>query len=360
MHANRLLINISILSCLEDTLIVSILCLSLFGCNMPKTKGKRNLKISEMINLSSCSEPVEYPIIGSNPFFVRSDKSLDIIDDKSHRIIRFNKSGKIVGSIGGIGRKENDLYYPIGIWEERDYIFVLNDEGRELKIFKESGEFVISFKLVEKAYGATSLIVVGDRIIIPLRKKYGSLDSVNNEPLLSIYDRSGKMVGTIGKTIPCRTAYGHYIFNSVFLCKDKDIIYGAFCYLPIIFSYDPQGNELLVKDLSHSGIPAIEKRLRMVTEMGMDTPQKISADNGVMSVIFNRGLAFHDKRLYYLIPEEGMLIFDKNGGYLAKLDILLDGEKPFVSDYFQLGPKGKVYGLGIRRDNKSLVYFGEK
>ncbi len=73
------------------------------------------------------------------------DDRLYLVDSFNHQITVLTKDGKIVGSVGRMGQREGELYYPAGIASRGDGVFAVadkyNDRVQLLKIaLKEKGK----------------------------------------------------------------------------------------------------------------------------------------------------------------------------------------------------------------------------
>ncbi|MBE3145172.1 MAG: hypothetical protein IMZ61_14830 [Planctomycetes bacterium] len=281
---------------------------------------------------------------------------MDIVDYSNHRICCFDRAGQLKSTIGGIGQQENDLYNPVGIYGKGNLLFILNREGQELKIFERNGKFLASFGLGDSYFGACSLVVSETEIIIPVPKWKKEIEPMDAQPLLSVFDYSGRKIREIGKTIPCRTAFSNWIFNSAYLHLSGKTLYGAFRNLPIIFAYNLSGKEIYFRDLRITGYPEIAKLLDRGREIQADSPDHVADERGIRAVVFSRGIACLDDQLYYAMQGGGILIFDKSGDVIGRRYLSSD-EKMINLDFFQIVSGKKIYGLGRHPQTKSQVLF---
>lgn len=166
--------------------------------------------------------------------------NLYFLDQTNHRILKIAKNGDFIRQIGGIGQGEDDLFAPLGLYIKDGCGFVLNNIGRELKIFPLEGDYLSSFK-VEGARVAGSLCVHDKFIFIGVR--YMDEKNYNRRWLIIVFNKEGKKIPEIGKIIKCASRIGYLVFNEIFMSISDNKMFGAFCHRQVVFCYGIDGQE---------------------------------------------------------------------------------------------------------------------
>ncbi|MEM0173748.1 MAG: hypothetical protein QXI16_04500, partial [Sulfolobaceae archaeon] len=181
----------------------------------------------------------------------------------------------------------------------KNEVFILNNAGKEIKVFSLDGDFHSSFK-IEKAWISDS-IAVNERLIIT-DTRYASGNNYNSLRLISMFDHKGKKLEEIGKIIKCASMIGYLNFNQAYLALKKDQIFGAFDNRPILFSYKKDGTEIIFKDLEKDGFEEIIIKAKKERDENFDTPETIKSDNNLRYLNYCSGFSV-DKGLnvYYAI-----------------------------------------------------------
>ncbi|MCP2519691.1 hypothetical protein NLB65_01300 [Candidatus Aminicenantes bacterium AC-335-B20] len=166
--------------------------------------------------------------------FAYNDGIIYALDRENHRILKLNEKGKIIGQIGQIGQDEQSLYKPQAFFIKKGLIYIINGDN-SIKVYDLSGKFKKKISIQEELYGVSS-IVVGSKKMIFLDSKNKS--KFLNKKLISGFNENGKLTKTFGKIIPTKDIEAYCFFNKAKLIIDnKDNIYGAFVFYPVIFKY---------------------------------------------------------------------------------------------------------------------------
>lgn len=338
--------------------MIGLLIVSVFmalGCRA--TRSSRGIiEGRPILEIERNEIPITPPIAYNNPLFIHEDRSVSIVDFERHRICCFDKSGRLIRTIGSIGQQDEDLYYPQGVYGKGDLIYVLNDSGKELKVFERSGRFVSKFALGDRLIGSYSLLVVGKEVVIPIRAWGRNIEDVHRQKLMTVFDSSGRILREFGKTIQCASAYAQHVFNSVYLALHRGIIYGAFRNLPIIFAYDLNGNEIYFKNLTDAGISEIDKLVRQSREELLDTPEKIGKDGGINGMTYCRGIGVNKRQFYFALPDS-ILVFDDQGRFRTSIHISIEQSLQKGLAFITMSPGGLIYGLAYRPEFKTRFLF---
>ncbi len=344
-----------------------VLFLGLFSCcHQKETLPVESVEVTTLINLDSLSPKINIHVgnMSRNFFSIDSHENFYFLDIGNHRILKFDNKGQFIDQIGSIGQEKKDLFSPLAFCTEEDSIYVLNNAGRELKVFSLSGDFISSF-LVENAWQSEALCVYGDHIFITV--KYKDKTAFNENKLISIFNFEGDEIINIGKIIKCESYIGYREFNSAYINVIENRIFGAFRNRPIIFGYDIDGKQLFLKDLRNFNLPEIQRKMEQEKALGLDTPNTKRSGYSLKFMTFCTGFGVgQDMNLYYAINNSDLtkhdmakcyiLHFNEKGTLIEKIIPKKEGEILRVRGIF-IKNENIRYGIGLKSKNAFLFKF---
>ncbi|MGB4703878.1 MAG: hypothetical protein WBI18_02195 [Candidatus Saccharicenans sp.] len=294
-------------------------------------------------------------------FHITDDLITYLIDSERHRVLEIDMRGHLKNIIGGPGQRENDLYYPVAVTANDKVLAVVNDSGREIKIFDRSGKFLKLFSK-DDIHFQPFILSHKNNLIVPIRKATAPLEEKNKSYLFSLLDQDFAEIRHFGQVIKCSTPINHIHFNLIELTVGRKAVYGSFINLPIIFAYDLNSSrEIFWIDLSQSEIPEISSLTEKIKQLDADTPMKQKAAGNFRVIRFNRGLSFYANKIFYL-TDEIFLIFNLQGNLTGRIKIMLNKNIDLTPaiDSFTILPSGKIYGLAKHPESKQPFIFEAK
>lgn len=343
----------------------TIICLvALFSsCSLQKSAIIREIEVRSVLDLDELSPKVD--IIGgmlfSRSFFsVDQSGNLFFLDPANHRVLKYTKEGEFIGQIGGIGQGKEDLFNPLGLYIKDDQAFILNNAGKELKIFSAEGAYISSFK-IENGWRADSLCVDSDFIYVGVR--YLDEKNYNQHGLITVFDKQGRRIDEMGKIILCASRIGYLHFNNVFLSMARNKIFGAFKNRPIIFCYGTDGKEQFYINLEKAGIEEVRGLIEKEKSEGFDTPETKKTDGSLRMINYCRAFGADKKgNFYYSIwstdnQHPYIILQFNNKGKLVKKFVLKSRGRSIIAECIFIDSRGKRWGIGKAGENIILFQF---
>lgn len=331
----------------------------LFWCCQGSIVTSTIEELTTIIDLNTLNPEVNVLFnFGNNTFSIDENDNLYFLDMNNHRILKFDKNGGFITQIGSIGQGEKDLFSPIAFTIEDEILYVLNTAGREIKKFSLNGDFISGFK-IENTWGSESLCVHADQILVSV--KYRDSKNYNSEKLISLFNKEGKKIGSMGKIIENRSHVGYKNYNAIYFKAIDDKIFGAFQNFPIIFSYDINGITHFYKNLRKSEINEINHVYEKGKSAGVDTPETERPDYSIKTIEYCSGFDVDkDKQLYYAVnvfnssnPDLNtsiILCFDVEGTLFNKIIPKSHGDSVIIRQIY-ISSKNIRYCIGsVNRD----------
>ncbi|MHB8093326.1 MAG: NHL repeat-containing protein [Candidatus Aminicenantales bacterium] len=334
----------------KTEIIAIALVIAISACTRSEKKPfEKTVEVEPVFYLDDFSSTIKPDFFANNTLALDKEGNIYIVDNGRHRIVRLNRDGKFINSIGSIGQGEQDLFNPVGVEVVNNCVYVLNNWGKDLKRFSPEGKFISGFQ-IENA-GVTQALAVSDEgIFVATRNeiaKSTNLEEYNRQRLLRLYDPHGRQIGSLGGTIPCATVYGHLEFNSAFIRVIEGKIFGAYKNIPRIFSYGNAGQENFIRDLEAMKIAEIMKVSETARGNNSDSPNHIRNPYELKVCIYCAGISIHRDRIYYALPMGcSLLEFDLKGHYMGIYRLNTAKGKPLNFWTCGLDRNGKIYGLG--------------
>jgi hypothetical protein len=315
----------------------------------------RDFEVTPIFDLNTLKPEVEIIPFLNNFFSVDKEENIYFVDVSNHRVLKFGINGDFIAQIGSIGQREKDLYYPQGLFLKGDRLFALNYEGREIKIFNTNGKFISGFRIPD-ASTSFALYVHDEQIITDT--KYKDLRNFNLQKLLSLFNKKGEKVKSVGKILKCQTFTGYEVFNSAFINMIDNSFVIALANYPLIFRCDLNGKEIFYKDLIELEINEIRELQERIFKLGMDTPESIKEKNAVRSSVYCSGLGISlEKQIYYALMNSCYLLhLNERGDIVEKLKLKIQNE-PLRVEKININEMGNFYGIGILHKEKKKIFF---
>lgn len=217
----------------KSLLIVGLLALViLFSC-LPQSSSSlihtEDIEIEPLFSLENFSaEIINTAILYGNSLCQDKNENFYFLETTNHRIIKTDVQGKILSQIGQIGQDEGDLYYPFGFYLLGEYLYILNNTGKEIKIFSIEGRYINSFK-INDVFQAQSIVTNSKLIFADFR--YKNWKAHDNSHLITSLSVEGKIINRFGALIESDNLSGYVNFNLVYLSLVDDFLFGAFHYV---------------------------------------------------------------------------------------------------------------------------------
>lgn len=309
----------------------------------------RKIQVKEVLRLTDLDiNPNAMSFMHNGFFDVDAEGNYYFLEMMNHRIVKYNRKKEFVCQIGSIGQGEKDLYEPSAICVDGDSILVSYRQGKKIKRYSLTGEFISSFDIVD-CFQINTLRALAGKIYCDAR--YSS-DDWYKRNAISVFDAGGKYLKEIVKSLKTPDSFTYEFFNTSYFQVGDNGIIGAFKSSPVIFKYDLDGHSIFYKNLGKMNLPEVDERLKIVSEEDIyDTPEeRKSADlSTIQGVYYSNGCIVDDSgHIYYdFIAFAGthvLLHFDSDGNLLEKL--VLERENRPVSIFGIYTRNSVRYGLG--------------
>lgn len=271
---------------------LSLICAFSFGTGKTtladETSREAIVLEPRIFSVSTFAERISFGLV-SDIAFSRND--LVVVDGENHEILILAEGGNILRTIGGIGNRPGDLYYPseTAMQDDRGRL-VVDDSGNDrIQIFSQGGEYAWSFD-VEKIKGVA---ISGDRIF------YGSPEDGRLVWRTNFRSRSREAFGTLvdpqeifgDLPLPGAEAQLSRALNRIHLTvDDEDHLWVAFQHLPRVRSYSDTGTLLLEERLNLAPLEDLYQSVLQPSQHRLGAPS-INMD-GVQLTIVIRDFSF--------------------------------------------------------------------
>ena len=342
------------------TIFLTALLFLIIGCSPQKreTVVLKTVQIEPILELDSLRPKVDvnqsllYHV--GNVLEIDDDKNLYFLDTPRHRIMKYTMGGKFVTQIGSIGQDDESLYYPSGIAIDLGILYILDQEGRRIKLFTLDGDFISGFQ-IHDAYGAESISVKDSKVFASV--KYNNKES-NQNKLVSVFNSEGNRIDEFLSLIETVSFPAHVMFNKVVLFSRDSAIYSGHKFFPILRRYDLKNRREWIKDLLEANIDEIHGIYEEGKRRSVDQPNSIKEEDGVFAMNYCTGLAVGvDGFIYYALNYDrsmkGMVLkFDTKGDLLEKMSFLYHDKLLSVRNLYMRG--NDVYIIGGFNDTLYL------
>ena len=325
----------------------------------------QEIEAREILDLSNLEPKIDDGDLGeySCAFAMDETENLYFADSQQHCVLKFDIKGRFLNRIGHVGMEGDGLYYPWGLFIEKDKLYILDNRGRSLKIYDTAGNFVSWMKFSD-AYWAETLCVDKGNIFLNIR--YFDEKNYNQHKLISVFSEKGKKKDAFGKIIRSHKFFGYSFFNTSYLTSVKNKIYGAFRFYPAVFCYDFTGREVYYHDLKNSKIEEIQRLNKEGIEGGMDMPGAIkTAEWGARAINYCSSFAVDREGRGYMSVDcydqkssrNTIICVDTAGIPQKKLKLTLHGKPVRRIDQLIITGKNKRCAIGNIEGSKRVYLF---
>jgi len=325
--------------------------------------------ITEMIDISALKPEIsKLPLWAPNAITMDRNGNIYILDMPAHRVMKYSPKGLHLAQIGSIGQGKENLFNPWGVAVENNSLYILNEEGSEVKIFDVDGCFQSSFKVIEAWY-AHSICVSHGVIYLNAIQKVRPAEKA--EELIFVYSENGKMIRKMGRVIKCNSLAGYWTFNQIIMSASDKGMFWAFVYHPSIWMWRKDGAQKEINlALESNEIPEIGDRAEKAKNERYDLPEteKMDTDLKMNVLIYCNGFGIdQSEQLYYAFYLDSrqqsksgiksiIFVFNQNLRLMRKIIPQFMGESLIVS-HLLFGPNDIRYGLGIVKGKTLLFKF---
>lgn len=312
------------------------------------------VRLDSVFGLQAIAPSFEIRSFCLSPFAVDARENVYFVDQPNHRVLIFDSRGHFLKQLGSLGQGPEDLHSPFGIAVWNDLLIILNQEGREVKIFESSGrcQFGIIFP---GTLAATSLCVNSNGIFTDTKTYHGSL--YKEAPLIRHLSWEGKELAPFGEILRTSNFDGYAVFNQVSLAAGDGLVFGAFCNWPVIFAYDVQGRMVFRKDLRPLHITEMEEKKARAEKEGFDSPEGIVSKSGIRNIVYCSGVAVVDGRflLYAIASRPYLLFFGLTGDFVGRATLLYQGY-PIQPEYIYQSQDGSIFLIGKQNPGDYILF----
>jgi len=330
-----------VISIFLTKLVLLLPAAALLGyCSNNEAPKVETISIREALNISDLKPSINLEktflsiAFATNFWDVDEDGNYYLLDIHNHRVMKYGRDLRFLNQFGGIGQEEDSLYYPNGIAVYNGNLFVMDQEGKKVKSFSLDGSLLSSFE-IRDAYSTESILIDNDEIFLSV--KYRSREEYNKNKLISVFSLSGKKLRDFGETVSSMNYNGHVMFNRVRLFKHGDRIFTPYNFWPIIRIFEKE-KEIKRINLLEQNLDEIEEIAMLGKKQGVDTPQSLSSDSGVSSIIYCSGFSPYSSGEFYYVTtydrytKSIMYIIDELGKCRRKVIFYFKGKPLRIND----------------------------
>lgn len=330
-----------------------------FKCSLICKIPIRQIEVTPLLNLSEIKPKfnvISGLIISNNAFSFDMKGNIFFLDYDNHRILKFDGHGNFIKQIGNFGQGNEELYFPAGIFVNKDILYILDQEGRQLKMFSLNGDFISNFR-IEGVKRSRALFVTDDLLIINVLSKR---EKEHKKPI-ALFTKNFKKLRELGKEIKTNSLAAYTTFNTAYISFHDNSIYGALRAYPVLFKYDIKGNEIFYKDLREMNIEEVLAIAKEGTEQEVDSPESLKEKNRVKSMRYCDGFGIDKKgNIYYALnydrAKRGVILhFNPKGVLIEKIVLRIDGKQVRIERLNIL--KSEHYAIININKNIFLVKF---
>ena len=315
-----------------------ILCSACGSARPPEFK----IELEAVFDINSLEPSFKFLLSKGNPLAIDSKNRFYFVDIDNHRILVFDEQGAFLRQVGSIGQGPADLYYPVGVQVWQDRLIVLNQSGKEIKLFTGNGDLLSSVLFPDTFFGASGVWVDTGGI-------YTDPPSYRIEPpLVRRLSLDGEEIGGFGEVIAAKGGHMGAQFNWVYLAPMKDRIFGVHKFFPLLFAYNDRGEKLLSIDLRTLDLPEFTEIEQRIKEGGFDTPEGFQVENrSYLHEWTSCFTVYNDKYLLNGLAGDKpfLLFFNLEGEFLARV-LPVFQDQPIKPLNLIKSEKGTVYLVG--------------
>lgn len=270
------------------------------------------------------------------------DGNIYMGDTRLHQVFVFDSQGKFIKKVGQKGEGPGDFFYPAEIMTTKESIIV--KESNRLQFFNKNWETIKIIK-PEKRYRNVKIGSNGYFYAKPLLYP-------TQKELIEVLSQDGTILKAFGEPLEFKEDKNVLNFLSLDL-TDKQELYVAFEFFPIIRKYSAEGKLIYEKRLENELMLKKEKR----NLKSLATPRKGSSARSYMPIIHSIRTCEDGFYIMNRYPRLEIWLFDENGN-LKRTYWCNRGMRYFVQDfvYIKQGNEILFYVLSDYTNHRVDVY----
>jgi len=318
----------------------------------PRSLHQNVISLSEIaddINYIPLDNRFQLGLIYDNIVFINNSIFLS---EKDVGILVFNKEGKIIRKIGGVGRGPGEYVYSYNFTvDEKTETVYIRDSGNIIKVYSKTGKFLRSFWLKEYGDGIDAIKSFNSRLFVSFE--------IQNKNVIykwAIVDSLGDLIKMqVNKIQPFTSDVTRFIVPYVF---ENRLTYWNSHFTDTIFSIFP--------DLSEHPLFLISPGEHRYPKSQIIYPNEVNKYLSILQVFeTNRFLAIryiYNKNDFVLIDKANNKSFltnwefDGSGGIINDID---DGTSFLPKGYFTENKEDYLFGYLYPYQLKSIVASNE-
>jgi len=318
----------------------------------PRSLHQNVISLSEIaddINYIPLDNRFQLGLIYDNIVFINNSIFLS---EKDVGILVFNKEGKIIRKIGGVGRGPGEYVYSYNFTvDEKTETVYIRDSGNIIKVYSKTGKFLRSFWLKEYGDGIDAIKSFNSRLFVSFE--------IQNKNVIykwAIVDSLGDLIKMqVNKIQPFTSDVTRFIVPYVF---ENRLTYWNSHFTDTVFSIFP--------DLSEHPLFLISPGEHRYPKSQIIYPNEVNKYLSILQVFeTNRFLAIryiYNKNDFVLIDKANNKSFltnwefDGSGGIINDID---DGTSFLPKGYFTENKEDYLFGYLYPYQLKSIVASNE-
>ena len=226
-----------------------------------------------------------------------SNGNIVVNDQKTCQILMFDNQGNFIKKIGEKGQGPGEFGNPYCLSATSETIIVGDNSNMRIQFFDINGNYMRTFKIF-KAYIDIAVSEEGLIYVAPLRSKPES-------PLVDVMDKNGKLLYSFREARfgdKSRWQIPNWIRISL---NDKNEVFIAFRYFPLVCKYSENGDLLAEYKLEHEVMKEEEK-------INLDRIKK-NSESGMIPVIISIRASSDGFYILHNYPRTEILEYDNDG-----------------------------------------------
>lgn len=271
-----------------------------------------------------------------------ADGNIYMGDTRLHQVFVFDSQGNFIKKAGQRGEGPGDFFYPAEIMTTKESIIV--KETNRLQFFDKNWETTKTVKLAKRYYN----FKIGDEGYFYARP---ALYPTQKE-MIEVLSQDGTILKAFGKPLELKEDKGVLNFLSLDL-TDKQELYVAFEFFPIIRKYSTEGKLIFEKRLENELMLKKEKR----NLKSLATPREGSRARSYMPIIHSIRAYEDGFYIMHRYPRLEICLFDENGN-LKRTYWCNRGMRYFVQDFVYIKQSDEIlfYVLSDYPNHRVDVY----
>jgi hypothetical protein len=314
----------------------------------PRSLYQNEITLSEIaddINYIPLDNSFQLGLIYDNIVFINN---AIFLSEKDVGILVFNKEGKIIRKIGGVGRGPGEYVYSYNFTvDEKTETVYIRDSGDIIKVYSKTGKFLRNFWLKEYGDGIDAIKSFNSRLFVSFE-----IQNKNVKYKWAIVDSLGDLIKTqVNKIPPFTSDVTRFVVPYIF---ENRLTYWNSHFTDTVFSIFP--------DLSEQPLFLISPGEHRYPKSQIIYPNEVNKYLSILQIFeTKRFLAIryiYNKNDFVLIDKANNKSFlanwefDGSGGIFNDID---DGTSFLPKDYFTESKGEYLFGYLYPYQLKSIV-----